>query len=111
MSTNFVEHRERPAPLEDPLRRLVVRRLALITILAGRDFKGQDFALAAFLRATAIHFVGEKEFQGGQDEPPEPPLVRVCAVEIVAFDHADEELLREVLRLVGRITAAADIGI
>jgi hypothetical protein len=56
-----VEDRERPAPLEDPLRRLGVRRLALITILGGRDFKGQDPASAAFLRATAIGFVGVLE--------------------------------------------------
>ena len=106
-----VEHRERPAPLEDPLRRLVVRRLALIPIFAGRDFEGQHLASAAFLRATAIGFVGEEEFQGGQDERPEPPLFRVGAIEISAFHHADEELLREILRLVRRIPAAANIGV
>jgi hypothetical protein len=88
-----------------------VRRLALITILAGRDFKRQDPAPAAFLRATAIGFVGQEEFQGGQDERSESPLFRVCAIEISIFHHADEELLREILRLVGRITAAANIGV
>ena len=52
-----VEHRERPAPVEDPLWRLVVRRLALITLLAGRDFEGQDGSQPRFLRAIAIAFV------------------------------------------------------
>ena len=42
---------------------------------------------------------------------PEPPLVRVGAIEVSAFQHADEKILCEVLCLVGRITAAADIGI
>jgi hypothetical protein len=48
-----------------------VRRFALITILARRDFEGEDGPAAAFLRATAIGFVGEEESQGGQDECPE----------------------------------------
>jgi hypothetical protein len=29
-----IEHRKRPAPFEDPLRRLVVSRLALVTLFA-----------------------------------------------------------------------------
>src|SRR6188472_2359882 len=53
-----IEQRKRPAPVEDPLWRLVVRRLALITLLAGRDFEGQDGSAAAFLRAIPIAFVG-----------------------------------------------------
>ena len=106
-----IEHRKRPAPLEDPLRRLVVRRLALVTLFAGRDFKGQHVPAAAFLCAMAVGLVGQKELQGSQNKGPEPPLFRVCAIEISAFQHADEKLLREILRLVSRITAAANIGV
>ena len=42
---------------------------------------------------------------------PEPPLVRVGAIEVSAFQHADEKILGEILSLVRRITAAAGIGI
>ena len=42
---------------------------------------------------------------------PEPALFRIGAIEISPFQHADEELLREILRLIGRITAPAQIGI
>jgi hypothetical protein len=79
-----------------------MRRLALITILAGRDFKGQDPASAAFLRATAIGFVGQEEFQGGQDERSEPPLFRVCAIEISAF-HLESHAPANGVTLLGEI--------
>ena len=59
----------------------------------------------------AVGLVGQKEFQRGQNKGPEPSLFRVGAIEISAFQHADEKLLREILRLVSRITAAANIGV
>ena len=90
---------------------LVVRRLALIPLFPGRDFEGQHVAAAAFLRAMAIAFVGQEKPKGGQDKGPEPPLVGVGTIEVSAFQHADEKILREILGLVRRITAAADIGI
>ena len=42
---------------------------------------------------------------------PEPALFRVSAIEISPFQQAHEELLREILRLIRRITAPAQIGI
>src|SRR5258708_4139931 len=59
----------------------------------------------------AVFFVGHKEFQRSQNKRPEPALFRVSAIEISPFQHAHEELLREILRLIGRITAPAQIGI
>ena len=88
-----------------------MRRLAFITLFAGGDFKGQNGPPAAFLRTAAIGFVGQKELQGGQNKSPEPPLFRVGAIEIPPFEHADEKLLREILRLIRGITAAANIGV
>ena len=41
----------------------------------------------------------------------EPAFFRVCAIEIAAFEHADEEVLREILRLVGWIPAATNVGV
>src|SRR5579859_964086 len=106
-----VEHRKRPAPFEDPFRSLIVRRLALIAWLARREFKRQDCSATAFERATAVFFVGYKEFQRGQKKRPEAALFRVGAIEIPPFQHADEEFLREILSLVGGISAPAQVGI
>jgi hypothetical protein len=108
---NSIEHRKRPAPFEDPLRRLIVRRLALITLLAARDFEGQNRPPAAFLSTNAIAFVGQEELQGGENKGPEPSLFLVCTIKISAFQHSEEKLLRDVLRLVGRITPAASISV
>jgi len=46
-----------------------------------------------------------------QNKRPKPPLFRIGTIEISAFQHAHEELLREILRLIGRVTAAANIGV
>src|ERR1035438_10004008 len=106
-----VKHRERPTPLENPLRRFIVRRLALVALFAGREFKWYNRSAAAFARALAVLFVGHKEFQGSQNKRSKTALFRVSAIEISPFQHAQEELLREILRLIGRITAPAQIGI
>jgi hypothetical protein len=106
-----IEQRKRPTPFEDPLGRLIVRRLALVSLFARREFKWYNHAAAAFARALAVFFVGYKKFQGSQNTRPEPALSRVSTIEISAFQNPDEELLREILRLVGPITAPAQIGI
>ena len=63
------------------------------------------------MRPLAVAFVGDKEFQRGQHEGSEPALFRIGAIEVPSFEHADEELLREILRLVSRITASANIRV
>jgi hypothetical protein len=75
------------------------------------EFKRHNHTRAAFVCSLAVSLVGHKEFQGSQTKGPEPALSRVSAIEISPFQHADEELLREILRLIGRITAPAQIGI
>ena len=77
--------------------------------LRRTKFKGHNRA-AAFVRALAILFVGDKEFQGSQQKRPEPALFRVSAIEISPFQHP-EEVLREILRLIGWITAPAQIRV
>ena len=71
----------------------------------------QNCTAATFKRAMAVCFVGHKELQGSQQKGPEPALFRVSAIEISPFQHAHEEILREVLRLIGRITTPAQIGV
>jgi hypothetical protein len=66
---------------------------------------------ATFLRAISVFFVGHKELQGSQQKGAEPAFFRVSAIETSSFQHAHEEFLREILRLVGRISATAQIGI
>src|SRR6516162_6800768 len=95
-----IEYRKRPAPLEDPLRRLIVRWLALVALFAGREFNWHHRSTTAFLRALAVFFVGHKEFQGSQKKRPKPALCPVSAIEIPPFQHPNEELLGEVLRLI-----------
>src|ERR1035438_7036429 len=58
-----------------------------------------------------VFFVGYKEFQRSQNKGPEPALFRISAIEISPFQHAHEELLREILRLICRIAAPPQIGI
>jgi hypothetical protein len=63
------------------------------------------------VRVLAVFFVGDKEFEGGQKKGSEPTLSLVGAIKISPFEYADEELLCETLRLIGRITAPTQIGI
>ena len=74
-----------PAPFEDALRRFIVRRLALVTAFAGREFERQDCSAAAFVRALTVFFVSHEEFQGSQNEGPKPALFPVGAIEISPF--------------------------
>ena len=106
-----VEHRKRPAAFEDPLGRLVVARLPLVAFFTRREFKLQKCSPAAFLRAISVFFVGHKEFERSEQKGPEPALFRVSAIEIAAFQHPDEELLRKILRLIGRIPAPAQVSV
>jgi hypothetical protein len=57
-----IKHSKGPAPFEDSLRRLIVRRLTLVPLFAGREFKRQKHPATAFLRAITVPFVGHKEF-------------------------------------------------
>jgi hypothetical protein len=68
-------------------------------------------ALHAFLRPVAVGLVGQEELQRGQHESSEPTFVPVGAIEVSTLDHAYEELLREILRLIRRIATAAHVGI
>jgi hypothetical protein len=86
-----VKQRKRPAPFEDPLRRFLVSRLALVAVFARREFKRHHRSAAPFVRALAVPFVGHKEFQRGQHEGSQPTLVRVRTIEISAVQHADEK--------------------
>src|SRR3954468_21908715 len=96
---DLVEHRKHPAPLEESLRRLIVRRLALVALFAKREFERDNRSAAPFMRALAILFVSDKELQRAQQKRTEPALFRVNAIEISPFQHPDEEVLREVLRM------------
>ena len=63
-----VEHRKRPAPLENPLGCLIMGGFALIALFAGREFKRHNHAAAAFVCPLAVLLVGHKEFQRRQNE-------------------------------------------
>jgi hypothetical protein len=49
-----------------------------------------------------------KELQRGQNEGPESSLFRIGAIEISAVQYADEKLLRQILCLVGWVTATTN---
>src|SRR6266566_4816591 len=52
----------------------------------------------------AVGLVGQNEIQRRQKKGPEPPFFLLGTIEISPFQHADEELLREILGLVRRIS-------
>src|SRR6516164_3228200 len=106
-----IEHGKRPAPFEDPLRCLIVRRLAFIALFTERRFQRHNRPAAAFTSALAVSFVSHKEFQGSQKKGSESALFWVGAIKISPFEHADEEILRQILGLIGRATASAEIRI
>src|SRR5688572_29467249 len=84
-----VEHRKRPASFENPLRRLIVRRLSLVALFARREFERDNRPAAPSMRALAILFISDKELQGSQQKRPEPALFRVSAIKISPFQHPD----------------------
>src|SRR5581483_5755789 len=88
-----IEHRKRPAALEDPLGRLIMGRLASVSLFARREFKRRNHTAAALACALAIFLVSHEEFQGSQKKRPEPALLWFRAIEISPFEHADKELL------------------
>lgn len=106
-----VEDGEHPAALEDALGGFLGGGFALVALFAGGEFEGDEEAAAAFLRALAVLFVGDEVFQRGQDEGAKAAFGGVGAVEVAAFQEAEEELLGEVLGLIGRGAAAAQVGV
>src|ERR1700722_11380900 len=88
-----------------------MRRFALVALFASREFQRLHHPAAPFLRSIAVSFVGHKEFQGSQNERPEAALFRVCTIKVSPFQHAHKETLRQILRLIGRITAPPQKGI
>jgi hypothetical protein len=99
------------APEDDPDDPDDSRSPTRSTTFTVRPFKGDKVPAAALVGTLAIFFVGHKEFQGSQKKRPEPAFLRVGAIEISSFEHAREESLCEILRLVGRMSAPAQIGI
>ena len=86
-------------------------RLTLVALFAGRSFKRQKCSATTLLRATSVFFVGHEELQGSQQEGPEAAFFPVSPIEIAPFQDPDEEFLRKILRVIGRIPAPAQIGI
>src|SRR5262249_4473049 len=58
-----IEHQKRPTAFEDPLGCLVMSRLVLIALSAGREVKRHNHATAALVCAPAVFLVSHKEFQ------------------------------------------------
>jgi hypothetical protein len=81
----------------------------LVAVLAGGEFKRQNRPTATLERAMAVSFVDHKELQGSQQK--ESSVFPVGVIELSPFQHAHEERLREILRLLGWITTAANIGV
>ena len=58
-----------------------------------------------------VFLVSDKETSGKSTEMIGIGPFRVGAVEIAPFQYSNEEVLREVLRLIGSIAPAAQIGV
>jgi len=107
---DLIQHRKRPTPLEHPLRRLIVRRLALVALFASREFERDNGPTAPLLGPLTVFLVSDKETSGKSTEMIGIGPFRVGAVEIAPFQYSNEEVLREVVRLISSVAAAAQIG-
>ena len=92
-------------------RRFVVQRFEPVTLLAGGDFKRQNGPCATFLRACPIRLIGKEEFARVQEKGPESSAIGVGAVQIAAFEDANEKVLGQVLGLFLRVAAPAHVGV
>src|SRR5262245_16480618 len=66
---------------------------------------------AALLALRFVPLVGEKMFEGSQQEGAELAAFRAETFEVVAFEETGEERLCEIFRVLPSVTAPSHIGV
>ena len=109
---DLLEQRRRPLALEAPLRRIGLRRLALIPFPRVVGIKGEQQGSSSSLERTRlVPLVREKVRHRGEEKRAESALRPVGVRDPVLLDEPHEELLRQVLCLVGVVTAPAHVRV
>jgi hypothetical protein len=106
-----IEQREGPTAFEDAFRRIAIERFEPVPLLAGGDLKGQNGARPALLGTFAIRLIGEEVFALVHKKGAEARAIRIGAVEVTAFEYADEEVLGKVLRLGIAVPSSAHVRV
>src|ERR1019366_3245230 len=106
------EHHHRPGPVIEFVGTKIVGGIDLITRLGVLPVEGErQRAAAAFLAIGAIPFVGEEAFQGDEQECAELAFVAADAFQIIFFEQAGKESLREIFGILARMALPSDIRI
>jgi hypothetical protein len=78
----------------------VFRSFALVAALGQfRIQREGHLAATSLLGVVPLPFLGQKPLERHQQERAEPALVPIDCVEIVLFEQASEESLRQILRI------------
>jgi hypothetical protein len=112
LADHLLEQGQRPAVFEGLLRCTGVRRLNAISRLGG--FKlDWDVGLAApsLQSVDFVPFIGQESLHCGQQERPESPFGLVSAGEPLVFEHPRKEFLCQILRVLDRVAAPADVSV
>ena len=106
------QQRQRPFAVERLVRTRLVRggdlKLRVRRLPVERE---RRLAAAALLTLRLVPFVGQKMFQRRQQEGAEPSAFGAQAVEIILGEEAREKRLRQILGVLLRVAAAADVGV
>ena len=109
---DVVEQGQGPPPLEEPLGRQVVARLAAETRLRRQSVdRDRDPAAAAFDGPLPVVVPGQVVRAAGHQERAKPSPLRLQPAEVVAFQQFGEEALDQVLRRLRVVALAPDEGI
>ena len=112
MSEHLVQDHQRPAPLKDFLERSVRHQLQRIPLFRRSLLEGNERdAPAALGRFGPVPFVGQEMVDGDHEERTELAFAPVHLRQVVLVQQPEEELLREVLRVVRLVTPLPHVGI
>lgn len=106
------EERERPFAVVNAIGSQVVGGVKLVAGIGALPIERKHRQrAAAFLAAGLMPFVGQKVFEGSEQESTKPPFPGAKAIEIIAPKETGKETLRQVLGVLAGIAAAADVGV
>ena len=107
----MIENGERPAALEEAVRRKIVHGLGGVAFLRPRGIEAREHGRSALLRHGAVVFVAEEAPRAGEQEGAQLSSCGVRLGQRVLFQQPRKEALREILGIVCGAARAPDVGI
>ena len=108
---NRVEQRQRPVLLEEPFRGEPIHWFASESGFRIAGVQRDDLSAAALQGASLLPLIHQEMVQGRKEKRAELSLLACDGAEGVLPEQPGEELLREVLRVMRRVAALADVGV